>query len=282
MNIRANIIAGSLLLVASAPAAHAADIYAPTYGSMKDLKAGEEVIIPEAQTFTESADWFIRGDVGFSAYGGYSKKGQNGADSFGMGGYDLDPMFSGSLGFGRYVTPQVRLGLDVDYRHSQRSGYDNTGLDTGSPIANIGVNELQFTSTAVMLSAIYDFAPDHFISPYIGGGIGWAFHEGKIKGDSFVNDFDGDGFDDNGTISGVDASSDSFTAAFMTGVSFRMRRDLYLDLGYKLTYLGDADAKFDYSVLSSDTGDTVEGSGSLKIEDLLSHDVRVGLRYDLY
>lgn len=282
MTMRLAILAGSLLLAAGTTTAQSADIYAPSRGGMKDLAAGEETYIPPADTFRETADWFIRGDVGFSHFSGYDTAGKSTGGDFAMGDYQLDQTVSGSIGFGRYITPQVRLGLDVDYRHNKRDTFNNDGLATSSPVYNLGTSPLELNSTSVMVGAIYDFLPEHHISPYVGGAVGWSFHELKIKNPDYSNDFDGDGNADTGAVTGVESSSDHFTAALMTGLSFRLRQDLFMDVGYKLTYLGDVGTNFDYRIVGSATGTATSGTGTLAIDDLLSHDVRVGLRYDLY
>jgi opacity protein-like surface antigen len=279
--MRLTILAGSLLLAVGTTAAQSADIYAPSRGGMKDLAAGEETYIPPADTFQETADWFIRGDVGFTHFSGYEVSGVSDGGNPTMAGFNLDQPFSGSLGFGRYVTPQVRLGIDVDYRHNVKDTFSNDGLTTTSPIYNIGALPLEFNTTSVMLGAVYDFAPEYHVSPYIGGAVGWSFHELKIKGHSYSNDFDADGNPDAGTIGAVDASSDSFTAALMAGLSFRLRQDLFMDVGYKFSYLGDVKTNYDYTITASGGG-SAGGGGAFSINDLMAHDVRVGLRYDLY
>lgn len=277
MNTRITFAAGCLLLAAGASPSFAADIYVPTMGSLKDAATGEQVIVPEALAFQKSADWYIRGDLGVSRLSGFDTSGSADGTAYSVGGIDFDTVFSGSAGFGRYIIPQVRLGLDVEYRHSTDSRYSNGNIAAVAPnLTNVGTIPVELSTTSVMFNATYDFAPERWVSPYIGGSVGWAFHELKMKGSGYNNDVPA--VDTDWSIAGVDASSNHFAAAVSTGLSFRMRQDLFVDVGYKFSYLGSADVSY----TTCETSVPTCSDASLELEDLMSHEFKIGLRYDLY
>lgn len=272
MYARAVFIASSLMLAATTTTASAGDIYAPSAGGLKDPVFQQEVIIPEPTVFQEYAEWYIRGDVGVGRFADMDAHGSSGGAGFDVGSLDFDNIYSVSLGFGRYITPNVRIGLDVDYRHKSASRFN-----TGSPAAvaaltNFGTIPLEFTSTAVMLNAYYDFGPNRRFSPYLGGGVGVAFHNLELKGSSYTNSAG------TGTISSGSSTSGNFAANVMAGVSVNIQQGLFLDVGYKFSYLGDASVNFDYSHASA----PANTSSSIGFDDILAHEFKIGLRYDLY
>jgi len=283
MYIRTVIFASGLLAaVGTTSSAIAADIYAPSAGGLKDPVISEEVIIPEATAFQQNAEWFIRGDVGFSRFGNMDGKGHSTAGDFAVNGLDMDRTFSGSIGFGRYATPHVRLGIDLEYRHDSDSKF-NTGSPTTAPgLENLGTNSLEINTLSLMASVIYDFRPGQHFSPYIGGGIGWASHNLTLKGSSYVTDLNADLTNEVGSFTSSSTTTNSFAANFVTGVSINMRRGLFLDMGYKLSYLGDASTNFNYSHPGVGAIAAASGTGSIDLEDLLTHEFKIGLRYDLY
>ncbi len=279
--------AGSLAVfvaIAGVTSARAADIYAPSAGSLKDPVVQEQVILPEAEIYQEYAEWYVRADFGIGRFGHMDENAEASGTSFAVDGLDIDNLYSGSVGFGRYVTPNVRLGLDLDYRHDASSTFNTGDPAAVQALTNLGSIPLELSSTSVMLNAVYDFAPGRRFSPYIGGGIGWVFHNLELKGSSFSNDLNGDATMETASISTSESNSSSFAANVVTGVSVGLRQGLFLDVGYRFSYLGDADMNFDYSHPGSPPAMALpeNGSGSIGLDDIMTHEFRIGLRYDLY
>lgn len=276
MSTRAVFITSSLILAVSATSALAADIYAPSAGGLKDPIIKEQVIMPDVSTFREYAEWYIRGEIGIGRYGDMSGSGDAEGTDFTVGGLDFDNIYSAGAGFGRYITPNVRLGLDVDYHRNSSSNF-STGNPASVPeLTNLGSIPLELSTTTVMFNAVYDFAPKRRFSPYVGGGIGWAFHTLDFDGSTFTNDIGGPG--QTGTVTVDSTRSSHFAANVVTGVSINLRQGLFLDVGYKFSYLGDADVDFDYT----HTGPLPDPDPTIELNDIMTHEFRVGLRYDLY
>jgi opacity protein-like surface antigen len=104
----------------------------------------------------------------------------------------------------------------------------------------------------------------------------------EVKTPTFSNDFDADGITNAGAVRDASGASNDLAAELMAGLSFRLDKALFLDVGYKLTYLGSAETDYDYVLdIPYGTGN-VMGNGQLKADNLITHDIRVGLRYDIY
>ena len=280
MYTRAVFIASSILFAYGSPSALAADIYAPSAGGLKDPVIQEEIILPEAAAFQEYAEWYIRGDLGIGRYSGMDKNGEVDGTAFTFNTLDFGNVVSASVGFGRYITPNIRLGMDFEHRNVSDSTF-NVGIPAGIPeLQKFGTIPLDYSSTSIMFNAVYDFKPNQRFSPYLGGGLGWAFHKLSLNGSTFDNDFDLDDTWENGTVNTTNSSSNSFAANIVTGVSVNIKQGLFLDVGYKFSYLGKASMDFDYS--HDDVVGGVSRSASMELDDIMTHEFKVGLRYDLY
>ena len=277
MYSRAVIIASSLILVASTGSAFAADIYAPSVGGLKDPVIEEEVLIPEASSYREFSNWFIRGDVGVGTFSKIDGNGDAGGTAIAAKGIDFDGFFSGSIGFGKYVNKNVRLGLDLDYRHDVSSRYDAGNPATVPELTNVGVVPLEISSTSIMFNAVYDFAPQRRYSPYLGAGVGWAFHSLSVKGGNYTNNLNG-GPVETGNVASSSDRSNSFTANVVAGLSVNLSQGLFLDMGYKFSYLGDASVSTTVSHVNLATAKAL----NIGLNDMTTHEFKIGLRYDLY
>ncbi len=286
MYTRAVLIASSILLAYGTPSAIAADIYAPSSGGLKDPAIQQEVLLPEAVVFQEYAEWYIRGDVGvgrFADMDGYGSAVTGG--NFAVGGLDFDNTLSAGIGFGRYLTPNIRIGIDFDYRQPTSSQATNgnftaTNWSAIPQLTNLDTIPIELTTKSIMLNAVYDFTPHRRWSPYVGGGIGWAFHSMDFNGSTYTNDVDPfDTASETGTVNSSGGNSNSFAANLMAGVSVSIRQGLFVDVGYKFSYLGDAD--MDFNVSHTGAGG-YSSKAAIGFDDITTHEFKIGLRYDLY
>jgi opacity protein-like surface antigen len=272
MFTRAALLASCLALTLNSTSVFAADIYAPSAGGLKDPVIEEQVFLPAPQVYQEFAEWYVRGDFGVGRFGTMNGKGDAEGTPFAVDGLSFETIYSGSVGFGRYATPHVRLGLDVEYRHQSSSKFNTGNPSSVRELTNLGTIPLELTTTSVMFNAVYDFSPRRRFSPYVGGGIGWAFHTLDLNGSSYTN------ADGTGTVNVDSSSSNSFAANVVTGVSFNIRQGLYLDMGYKFSYLGDAEMHFSYT----HPGALPDPDPTIELSDIMTHEFKIGLRYDLY
>ena len=246
-----SIIAGAVMFVASAAGASA-----DYYGGMKDAP------VPMMQP----ASWYVRGDY---SYAWQDAGGLNAAilpfDSFSVG----DGWAVGG-GIGHYFGRGVRG--DVTYEWRGDTGVHGTGT--------FGT-DFNFRSQVILANLYYDFRPYERFTPYIGVGLGAAYHStsgGAITACGVCSTYDG-------------GSNWSAAGALMAGFSFRIDRGghvpvsikdqpmaaepgrLHLDVGYRFLYLGDVHT-------GGIVGASVPTPGP-RLDDLTAQEIRVGLRWDI-
>jgi outer membrane autotransporter protein len=156
-------------------------------------------------------------------------------------GIDDGESFAGAIGF--KLTPQLRIEGELSYMTADLTGVSITNLgdfDIGG-----GVD-----STFAMINLYYDFDFDwKRIRPFIGAGIGYAWHDGSIT--------DVSGF-------AVDAEGDSSGYVWQVGAGARYPLSETLSLIGAYRYMDGADLEFDeYEI------------------DFGSHEIRLGVSWDL-
>lgn len=233
MNIYKLGLASALMLVMTGTSAVAADLLDRDYrGSMKDADMG---YMPEAEN-----KWYVRGDVGMGFNDEPEYTDSNAAKFINQ---DADDNWSIGGGIGYYLTRGFRADITLDYR----MGTDLASqLDSSTPPDNIFTGDLD--SLVGMANFYYDLDMGHRITPYVGVGLGFAYHD----------------------ISGDDSTDDdtTFVWAVMAGLDIDLRDSWKLDVGYR--YLDMGNAKF---------ADRKTPGRSFLLDDLQSHELRVGLRY---
>jgi opacity protein-like surface antigen len=259
------LLLGAALVLGSALSASAADLG----GSLNEAPAMAPMPAP-------SAGWYLRADGGYNWYQNPSIE-----MNYGFEAHDtkLDGAWSVGGGIGRYFGNGFRGDITVDHLFNANLNSTFCGCDGTADHA-----QFNFSSTVVLANLYYDFNRGGRFVPYIGAGVGFAHNEtgaGSIAGPCGCED---------GSIN--KGSSNSFAAAAMAGLSWRIRgggttyvggmkdepvavssgHALYLDFGYRFLYLGDVN-----------TGDVAWDAPPIepKVNNITAHQIRVGLRYDL-
>ncbi|HEY8129415.1 MAG TPA: outer membrane beta-barrel protein [Hyphomicrobium sp.] len=260
------LLLGAALVLGSALGASAADL---GNGSLKDAPVMEPM--PAA-----SAGWYARVDGGYNWFMTPDfSAGDLGTPDSKMGG-----AWSVGGGLGYYFGRGFRGDITVDHLFDAEA---QTGLLCSCTV--VGTTKFDVSSTVVLANLYYDFNRGGRFNPYIGGGVGFSHNETSSVQLT----------DPCGCTAGYDGkSSNSFAAAAMAGVSWRIRgggttyvgglkdrpvavsegNALYLDFGYRFLYLGQAETG---SVFVPLAGESV----TPKAKDLIANELRVGLRYDL-
>ncbi|RME96452.1 MAG: porin family protein [Alphaproteobacteria bacterium] len=181
--------------------------------------------------------------------------------------FDSSPLIGGGIGYRH--SDRFRFDLTGEYR----SKASFTGLDffTGCALGSgTCTNEYHgFKSETLLLANAYvDLGTFRGITPYVGAGIG-------------VVNLNFDDVKDVNQIAGAihwagDNDEWNFAWAIHAGLAYNVSDSLTLDMGYRYVNLGDAVSgrftNFDPSVTSP---------GPLTVEDIDSHDLLVGLRWNL-
>ncbi|MBA2127078.1 porin family protein [Hyphomicrobium methylovorum] len=255
------VLLSAAFLLGGAVVATAADLG----GGIQD--APEMAPMPAA-----SAGWYVRVDGGYNWYTNPDID----VLGFTTHGNKMDGTWTVGGGIGRYFGRGFRGDITVDYL------FDN---GTETTLCNcegtFGQAKFDFSSTVLLANLYYDFNRGGRFVPYIGAGIGFAHNRASA---GIVDTECGCDYDI------AKGSSNSFAAAAMAGVSWKLRggetryiggmkdepvavssgNALYLDVGYRFLYLGDV------------SGGLIEyASTEAHVRDVTAHQLRIGLRYDL-
>ncbi len=198
------------------------------------------------------SDYYVRLDSGLAFTNDPDGAGRNGTNR----STDIDDTFILSAGFGMPLDTNIRGDISITYRDNM----DISGVDGAGNSVNGDVD-----SVDTMFSLYYDFKQVHdiigndTITPYVGAGIGLSYLAAsklKTSGQSTEND----------------AYAVDLSYAAMAGVAADLSDTVSVDLGYRFVNLG----QFEHD------GTFEDGSRSTATEydDLFSHEVRAGIRYN--
>jgi OmpA-OmpF porin, OOP family len=191
MNKKIALLASTALMVAATtlPAA-AGNFYVRMLGGANWV-ADTEFSVIEPTSTSDTMSWSVGGDTGWVVGGAI--------------GYDLNEILRG-----------WKTELEVSYRENKREGDWMTSTSGGWS----GTLDFDHTSFAVMANAWYEF-PIGGMSPYVGGGIGWArsTFKGSYLGQAGDPAFE---FDNNG-----------FAWQLGAGVNFPIKPGVSMGLGYR-------------------------------------------------
>jgi len=189
--------------------------------------------VPPAIAIPDYSPWYLRGDIAWSLFEDpdISQAGTL------FSGENIDDTFSLGAGFGYYFSDSIRGDITVDHRFEA----DVTGTNSATGVRQ----DADLATTAVLANLYYDIGGRDHITPYIGGGIGFALN-------------------DTGRENNVD-----FSAAAMAGFSVSIHDGFLFDAGYRFLYLGDAETAANGA------------AGALSIDDIYTHELRIGFRYEI-
>ena len=216
--------------------------------------------------------WYLRGDVGMTNQraksiesalpAGYSKTTEGlGFDSAGL--FDL--------GVGYRFNNWFRADLIGQYRgKSNLHGSDNV-VGPGF----VGVNNYTGSKSewVVMANAYVDLGTWWCITPFIGAGVGGSYN--KISG------FRDDGVSyspglNNSVAYFADNGKWNLAWAAHAGLAYKVNPGFTVELAYSYMNLGDG-APGNYRLFDN----SASGPTSIKVRDITSHDVKIGVRWDL-
>ncbi|NJO53754.1 MAG: porin family protein [Bacteroidales bacterium] len=190
--------------------------------------------------------WYLRGDVGWTGYTGVSADYViSGVPNDVFSGTRLEDSWVIGAGMG-YKAGWFRTDVTADYRaQSEFAGTVLGTLFTGEE-----------TSWSTLLNGYFDIGTWSGVTPYIGGGIGGAYH-----GTSKWRDAAGTAF--------ADGSNWDFAWAVMAGIAVQVSPHASIDIGYRYIDLGKPESGFDL----------VTGTERIRLDNVSAHEVRAGVRY---
>jgi opacity protein-like surface antigen len=271
----------ALSLAAFAPfAAHAADYDPPIFVEEADEYVPVEV----------GSGWYLRGDVGYIFDSGIDGVDYTAFDpiastysgaSFTSASIDTD--FSWGGGFGYRFTDYFRADATVDGFRADFNGStvsDLACIPEDPPADDTtcrSENSSEVSAVSVMANGYVDLGTYVGFTPYVGAGAGVSYVSWSDLNDTTYC-VDG-AVDDCTTVGPVGGSSHGgtdgwrFTYALMAGVAYDISKNFKLDVGYKYRNIDGGD------MFGWDSPETF-GDGSHGNID--THEVRLGLRYELW
>lgn len=301
---RVTLSAAVLLLGVGTAAAQGSDrslgalVGQPSYAGLKDLsEIPAPIPVPSARPIPEGFSYYLRIDGGYGMQGqgpSFSERGRtygaggtppftgtptfayNGAGFSGINNDTIDVGFGG-VGFGAYFTPWLRADATLEFRTARGTDVTGTYSYTSAAVGNPTVNgtmrdHLRTTSTVALLNAYIDMLPRGRFSPYVGAGVGMAYHQ--IDRDYYARETaPGNTLEIMGSH-GVGRTT--FAAALMAGATFAIDHRWALDLNYRALYMQGG------SVSITTTGLASNQVSTATLGDSWEHQVRLGLRLNIW
>ncbi|MFD0935986.1 outer membrane protein [Methylobacterium trifolii] len=268
---------------------------------------------PMAPPIEVGGGWYLRGDVGASVYTrptystaydytGYADDNRSFGNAIGGGGF-------AGVGVGYQFNPFFRGDVTGEYRFS--TGLRGTeyyrGPDFDDGLGSYGVNKStgHFDSAVVLANAYFDLGTWYGITPFVGGGVGYAFNHMSGYGTSqqftsptYGYDYGHPSYSDcgcghasypYGPVYGADGkavyntqagskfykdkSTGSFAWALHAGLAYNVTDAFKVELAYRYLNLGHAATGVGSVPCCSET------LPGIKVKDIEAHDVKIGLRY---
>jgi opacity protein-like surface antigen len=235
----------------------------------------QPIVYQQPQVDVIASGWYLRGDIGFSNQQVRNLFTESYSTVSGLQaidrGFDAAPFFG--IGIGYYFNDWLRFDVTGEYRgRANFHGLDvATRNDTGGLIVDRytgSKSELTF-----MFNGYVDLGTWYSITPFVGAGVGFSRNTISNFGDFSTCT------DTTTGCSGSDAYANAaskwnFAWALHAGLAYKVSKNFTVELAYRYIDLGNAETG---SLL------TIDGNPFPKFEfqHLTSHDVKIGLRFNL-
>lgn len=210
--------------------------------------------------------WYLKGFVGMAnpEVGDIFAEEFEFNDTFRVHHKDIKSTPLWGLGFGYDTGHWFRFDITGEYRGSAvflaEDSYQQFGPATNEYTADI-------ESWVGLANAYIDLGTWLCVTPYVGGGVGFASID--VIGLKDVN------VPVLGVAFAKDNTETNFAWALYAGLAYKVTPGLTIDLSYRYTDLGDAESGIRTAYDLSAT------AGGIEIEDITSHDVMLGVRLAL-
>jgi opacity protein-like surface antigen len=268
----------ALLLAATAlPLSHAA---AADYDPPVVVEAAEEFVPVEV-----GSGWYLRGDIGYIVSqdtGRYTYSISDGVNSgnSSFNSASLDNDFTFGVGVGYQFNEWFRADATVDGFRSDFSGSTRSAspCSTDAAFDDTGCrssDSADMSAISVMANGYVDLGTYAGFTPYVGAGLGFSYVSWSDLGSKYYCVDGGAACPDSlvGSSSMGGESDWRFTYALMAGAAYDLTNNWKVDVGYRYKQIDNGDM---FSWASD--GLSIKGKDS----DLSQHEIRVGLRYEIW
>lgn len=211
---------------------------------------------PEYTPVEIGSGWYLRGDVAYLPQRTYQKINFPTTDLS-----ERDRHIFGSVGFGYHFSDYVRGDINLGLLPGNK-----IDLATLTPGVDESTARVRNSAHTLMVNGYVDLGTVVGVTPYLGAGIGMM----RSKYDFGLN------YDDFATPSVDVTASDNktqytFAYSLNAGLAYQISKNVVADLGYQ--YLSSPNAKYA----------TIDSASAYSIrKGVDSHQIKVGLRYDLW
>jgi opacity protein-like surface antigen len=262
-------VAGAVALGVSATAS-AADLGGPGLPPPPPMDYGNKSI---------GSGWYLRGDigVGVQTLGKFEQSDVTIANNARFTSKTSENPIIIGAGAGYRFNNWFRTDVTGEYRvNSSIRATDQFGPPSFLGPVGVATNTYNgnLSSFVGLFNGYIDLGTWNCLTPYIGGGIGFA--RNKVDGitDQGFQAPLGVGGPGAATFGTAGAATKTNVAwALMAGVGYEVNPNLTLELGYRYLNLGKASSG---NLINSVTGQV---QGPLKIRDIDSHDIKIGMRW---
>ncbi len=140
-----------------------------------------------------------------------------------------------------------------------------------------GVNDYRAKKSEwlFLANAYLDLGEWHRITPYVGAGIGASYNTISNFRDSGTNYDFGDVTPTGGYVG--DGNNWDLAWALHAGMAFKATKNLTIDVGYSFLNLGDGKTG---AFTANDGTCSVDPCSDVTFKDIISHDIKVGFRWN--
>jgi len=239
--------------------------------------------------------WYLRGDVGYaftSDIGDVTFRDFDPLTStYGSGSFasqNLDTNITWGGGFGYSFNEWFRADLTADGFRTDFDGTTRSSDPCLDPVANPAYagtgcrseNGAEVSAVSLMANAYADVGTVVGFTPYVGAGLGYSYVSWSGLDDSV---FCTDGIGACPATGAIDTTHHGgengwrFTYALMAGVAYDLSQNFKVDVGYKYRHIDGGDM-----FKGDDNGGSGGVNGPGSHGDIDQHEVRVGLRYEIW
>ena len=230
--------------------------------------------IPEYVPATVIGAWYLRGDISRTnqqLHGGIESPFLDESDNLAFSDHgSFGTAAAARIGIGYHLSDWLRFDITGQYRgdsdFSAFARYSSPLVDA-DPDSWDGTVEYDAAKKEwlFLANAYFDLGTWMGFTPYAGAGIGFS----RVT----VSDVRETIEPGNGISPGADNSTTNFAWALHAGMGVEISDRLTLDVGYSYTDLGEA---------ASGTVAGTSRTGPIRFDNIVSHDLNIGLRYKIF
>jgi len=230
------------------------------------------VYIPPPPVVEYASSWYLRGDIGITNQQIKNLTNvqdvNNSVQNVGLG-FDSSGLFG--LGIGYNWNDWLRFDVTGEYR--SRANFHGSQIITSGGATYTDEYSGSKSEWLFLANAYVDLGTWAGFTPFIGAGVGTA----RVTIHSFQDVCTTVSVCTGGSVAFADEHSKwNFAWALHAGLAYKITKNTTFELAYRYVNLGDAESGDIYAY-----DGTNNINNPMKFENLTSHDIKVGLRFNL-